>query len=86
MVRGYKTKEGLTRGTLHENQVILLENLKKNIKRQGRVCIERFGCFEVVKVKARKFRNNTGKMSMTPSFLKVSFRASLPFKKYINER
>lgn len=87
MPRGYKTKKGID-GSLHEERVkvIIIDDLKREIRKHGRVCIERLGCFELVDVKARRFKNNNGKMSLVPPYKKVAFRSSLPFKKFINER
>ena len=96
MIKTRKTKkrfaEGLYYGDHKKNVVIkvrpeILDNIRFLLKKHNRVCIERFGLWQLKKVKGRKYvHHRTGKLCTEKPYTKIKFKPSLPFKKFINKK
>ena len=60
------------------------EAVKETVKKQGGVCFQHFGTFELRELKARKQRNpQTGEIMDVPAKKKVGFTAAKGLKEYV---
>ncbi len=73
-----------------KNRVVELadaENLKILLKRHRRIFIERFGYFELRKISPRLSKKRNGHVVLkTRAYVKIGFRPSINFKRFVNER
>ena len=75
-------KTGLTKRAAGDALEIALENIKKGIKKEGRMSLPDFGTFSVRKRKARMGRNpQTGKTIQIKASKSVGFKPAPSFKK-----
>lgn len=60
-----------------------MDAIKIVVKRDGNVCLQNFGTFKLVQLKARNHRNpQTGEIDVLPPKKKVGFTASKALKEY----
>lgn len=64
----------------------VFEAIKVVVRRDGAVCLQNFGTFKLVTLKARKQRNpQTGEIMDIPSKRKVGFTAAKGLKEYATQ-
>jgi DNA-binding protein HU-beta len=75
-------KAGLTKKDAAEALEVALDNIKKGIRKEGRMSLPDFGTFTVKKRKARTGRNpQTGKTIQIKASKTVGFKPAPTFKK-----
>ncbi len=75
-------KTGLTKKSAGDALDVTLENIKKGIRKEGRMSLPDFGTFSVRKRKARTGRNpQTGKTIQIKASKTVGFKPAPSFKK-----
>lgn len=82
LIDAIAAKTGLTKRAAGEALDVALDNIKKGIKKEGRMSLPDFGTFTVKKRKARTGRNpQTGKAIQIKASKTVGFKPAPTFKK-----
>ncbi len=82
LIDAIAAKSGLTKRAAADALELALENIKKGIKKEGRMSLPDFGTFTVKKRKARMGRNpQTGKSIQIKASKTVGFKPAPTFKK-----